>query len=113
MRKILEYDKIPVHHAPFDCQVLSILWNNEFAFEWIASHFLHLRFRKDMRDDYFYPKQMLFVCPFLTTYVFPYFFVRDNFKQFTDFVEIMMEKDFYVYFMFNNLNNDMKTNFML
>lgn len=101
MEKVLKYFHIPVHHAPFDTHLLSILYNEVYAYEWIAANFLHMQINtKDMVDN-FYPRLLWNYCPFLSVYSVPNNWVRDKYRCFTHFLEEFIEKDFYVYAVIN------------
>lgn len=61
MEKVLKYFLIPVHHAPFDTHLLSILYNEIYAYEWIAANFLHMQINtKDMVDNLTSGKEEMF-----------------------------------------------------
>ena len=101
LKKILPYYMIPVSHAPFDTQVLSILWDHEETQAWIISHFLHIQIHKKKYIDNFFPKLMWRYCPFLNTYEIPYIIIKNTFNTFTDFLEQVLNDNFYVYTLIN------------
>lgn len=99
--KVLPFCKPIISHVPFDNCVLGILQNYPQTYDWIYSNFINIYITKRNGADYFYPTYLWKACPFLDEFVLPYIFIKDNYRVYTDFLEYVLDKDFYVYNVLN------------
>lgn len=90
-----------ITHVPFDNCLLGILQNYPKTYDWIYSNFLNIYFNKKNGADYFFPKFLWTICPFIDAYSVPYILIKKNFQSYTDFLEHCIEKNFYVYNLLN------------
>lgn len=97
MRKILEYILPDVNHVPSDNQVLSILGEKKETLDWQMSNFLHMYVNPSDLYDFFYPRYLWKICPFISVYRVPYKLVKNNFSCFTDFIKSCLEMNGYIY----------------
>lgn len=90
-----------ITHDPFVNCVLGILQSYPNTYDWIYSNFINIYINKTNGADYFYPKFLWNVCPFLDTYTLPYIFVKKNFSCYTEFLEACLKERFYIYSILN------------
>ncbi len=84
-----------ITHVPFDNCILGILQNYPDTFDWIYSNFINVYINKKSGADYFFPKFLWNICPFIDTYTLPFIFVKDNFTNYTDiFLEFCLKDGF-------------------
>ena len=101
MKTNLPFSFPMITHVPFDNCLLGILQNYPNTYDWIYSHFINVYINKNNGADYFFPKFLWNICPFIDTYTIPYIFVRNAFNRYTDFLEICLKDGFYVYSLLN------------
>lgn len=103
-----------ITHVPFDNCLLGILQNYPKTYDWIYSNFINVYINRSNGADYFFPKFLWSICPFIDTYSVPYILIKKNFQQYTDFLESCLSEKFYIYSLINmkyihkygNNNND-------
>ena len=101
MKTNLPFNFPMITHVPFDNCILGILQNYPDTFDWIYSNFINVYINKKSGADYFFPKFLWNICPFIDTYTLPFIFVKDNFTNYTDFLEFCLKDGFYVYSILN------------
>ena len=101
MKTNLKFLKPMITHVPFDNCILGILQNYPKTYDWIYSNFINIYINKNTGADYFFPKFLWNICPFIDTYSIPYILIEKNFQLFTDFLESCLNENFYVYTLIN------------
>lgn len=101
MKTNLPFNFPMITHVPFDNCILGILQNYPDTFDWIYSNFINVYMNKKNGADYFFPKFLWNICPFIDTYTLPFIFVKNNFTNYTDFLESCLKDGFYVYSILN------------
>ena len=101
MKTNLKFLKPMITHVPFDNCVLGILQNYPKTYDWIYSNFINIYINKNTEADYFFPKFLWSICPFIDSFAIPYKLIVKNHEQYTDFLESCLSEGFYVYTLVN------------
>lgn len=101
MKKILPMCKEVIPHAPLDTFILSILQSYEETQEWELYHFLHMAVTPDLQVDYFYPKMIWDVCPFIRIGNIPYSYIKKESKSAVEFIKWAIQNNSYIYLLLN------------
>ena len=78
MKTNLPFNFPMITHVPFDNCILGILQNYPDTFDWIYSNFINVYMNKRNGADYFFPKFLWNICPFIDTYTLPFIFVKNK-----------------------------------
>lgn len=97
MDKTLDFHLPRLNHVPFDNQVLALLYGRVETYGWQMENFLHMYINKVDFRDYFFPRYLWKMCPFISVYSIPYILIKNSFCYFTDFIRQCIKINGYVY----------------